>query len=137
MVRTRQLLGQDRTWIVLAYFGLAGVVVALYFHQTEISRQEAARQAADHAKVSQCVQSIPQLRKINRFAEGVKAFHVIVARNARAIVESTPRSDPQYAVRVANYRRILATIPAVSGVHFHIPTVSECELLGSHRKEKQ
>lgn len=131
MTRVAELMARDRTYIVLAYFGLVGVVVALYFHQTEISKQQAERQAAANARVAQCIQSIPNARKINRFIRGVQEFHRVAAMNSRATVQSTPTSDPQYKTRLANYMRIRATVADVSGVHFHVPTVAECRTLGS------
>lgn len=129
-IRTRHILNGDRIWILIAYFWLAAVVVALYFHQTEISKQEAARQAETQAKIAQCIQSIPSLRKIDRFVHGVREFHVIVALNSKAIVDSTPKTDPQYTVRVANYRRIRNTVADVSGVKFTVPTVAQCRKSG-------
>ena len=121
------MLQNDRTWIVIAYFGLAGVVVALYFHQTEISRSESARSAANHAKVAQCIQSVPELRKINRFVRGVYTFHRIIAENSKFSLDATPKSSPMYQVRLRNYRRVKQTVLDVSGVRFHVPTRAECD----------
>jgi hypothetical protein len=130
MGRTRRVLQGYAFWIFLAYVGLVGVVVALYFHQTEIGRAEAARQAAARARVAQCVQSIPELQHINRFISGVQQLHEVIAENSRQTLMSTPKTDPQYRVRLANYRRVAATVEAVSQVKFPIPTVAECVALG-------
>lgn len=130
MGRTRRVLQGYAFWIFLAYVGLVGVVVALYFHQTEIGRAEAARQAAARARVAQCVQSIPELEHINRFIAGVQELHEVLAENSRRILATTPKTDPQYRVRLANYRRVAATVSAVSQVKFTIPTKAECVALG-------
>lgn len=126
-----RVLQDDRIWIVIAYFGLAAVIVVLYFHQTEIGKQEATRTAERQASVTQCIRSIPQLTKVQRFIEGVQVFHKAAAMNALATLQATPKTDPQYGVRLENYRRIEATVAAVSGVRFRIPTRAECERLGA------
>lgn len=130
--RLRLYLSDWRPWTTVAYLGLVGVVVALYFHQTEIGKQEATREAERQARVAQCVGAIPQLRKTQRFLEGVREFHRVAAMNSKATLDATPKTDPQYQVRLQNYRRIAATVADVSGLSFHIPTVGECQRLGNN-----
>lgn len=149
--RARYALSDWHFWVIVAYLGLVGVVVALYFVNDKTSkasvalaRQTAVRQAAVIAdrkaataarklKVTQCMDSRKpgsNLRRINGFLHGVQVFHEIIATNNRAIVESTPTSDPTYQVRLNNYRRILRTVKDVSGVSFPIPSVADCKRLG-------
>ncbi len=86
----------------------------------------AEKHAASHTRVEQCLASIPTLRKVNRFVHGVQTLHLVLARNARQTLLSTTRSDPLYRARLESYQRIRATVPAVSVIHFTIPTRRQC-----------
>jgi len=144
----RGLFSDLRVWILIAYVGLAALVVGLYVvntrtarANTRVAKEAAVRQAerlasakagtlARKLKEAQCLQSRPQLRKINAFAAGVEELARILYANSQELVSATPPSDGQYQVRLRNSRRIARTVPAVSGIHFHVPTTAECHRLG-------
>lgn len=141
MTRTVRKLDNWKVWVGVAYFGLALTVVWLFFLnqsqsrvQAHQARDEAVRTAeADSAAVAQrtqCLASIPSLGRINRFVAGVKDLHSVLERNSHAVFLATPKDDPAYAVRKANWLRVKSTVSKVSGVHFPVPTVKQCKALG-------
>lgn len=144
----RGWLSEWRFWMTIAYIGLAALVVALFAVNARTSRANAvvAREAAIHQaeasatkkaealgrklKVAQCVEGRPQLKKINTFAVGVSELARILYENTSEVLAATAPTDSQYQVRLQNTRRIARTVPAVSGIHFHVPTIAECNRLG-------
>lgn len=136
--RLRNHLDDFNFWIGIAYFGLVLVVIALFFLNERTAHTE-AKAAAERAAIASrllseaeatyqgCVSSIPQLRRISQHISGVnEGFDTMVA-NARALVESTPKSDPQYPVRLANLLRISSAQQDVAAIReLHVPTVKEC-----------
>lgn len=143
----RWMLSSIAFWLVLAYFGLAAVVVGLYFVERQtarasanVAKQAAIRQAeasahrreaaaAAQARVNQCLASRAELARINRFVHAVKDTHQVLTENSLALLRATPKTDPQYMIRLRNYRRIAATIPTITAVHFDVPTVPYCHSL--------
>lgn len=127
-------------WVVVAYFGLALVVVALFFINQKTSaniKRTAADEAAHsseiianaRARYGDCVASIPELEKINRFVRGVQALHIAQELNSREALRATEPTDPLYPVRVASYRRFKEAADLVAGVRFSVPTRSTCAAL--------
>jgi hypothetical protein len=124
-------------WVGIAYFGLVVTVVWLFFlnqKQSHVSakqaRDEAVRiaesDAAAKSQRAQCVASIPTLTKINSFVHGVQTLHSVLAQNSKAVLDATPKDDPDYRVRKANWLRVKGTLTAVSGIHFPVPTKKQC-----------
>jgi hypothetical protein len=128
-------------WVGVAYFGLACVVVALYFVNGRTSRAAAhvARDEAVHqseiaagrqAALTQCLASIPELTKINGFVESVQAIRDALQENSEALLTTTPRGSLLYQVRKASLRRIRATAKQIEAVHFTVPTIAQCRARG-------
>lgn len=138
MSRLRPTLDTFNFWIGVAYFGLVAVVVALYFINNTTSRY-IARTAADEAKhaaeissnaqnrYQECLGSIPELTKINRFVGGVQELHVAQEHAALNLLKITPKGGPMYRVRYENYLRFKSAADKVKGVQFHVPTVHDCD----------
>jgi dTDP-4-amino-4,6-dideoxygalactose transaminase len=144
----RGLLSEWHFWMVIAYIGLAMLVVALFvvnartaranarvakeaaIHQAETSASAKATALGKRLKVSQCIAGRPQLAKIDRFTDGVSELAHILYENTSEVLAATVPTDSQYQVRLQNTRRIARTVPAVSGIHFHVPTIAECRRLG-------
>jgi hypothetical protein len=137
----REFLSSWWFWVGVAYFGLACVVVALYFINGRTSRAAAhvARDEAVHqseiaagrqAALTQCLASRPELRKINGFVGSVQLIRDALESNNRAVLEETPATSPAYTVRAANLQRIRATARQIEAVHFTVPTVAQCKERG-------
>lgn len=141
-------------WLLVAFVG-AGVALTLSVsshndavtarQNAAIARQIAngeriARLAADaaalKAKREACIAAIPQLRKIAAFVTAVKAFHAAAAANAHRLLLATPRTSPVYELRLKNYRTLDSTVPPVAAVHFHVPTVAECNAIGTVKPKR-
>ena len=141
MTRTVRKLDNWRFWVGIAYFGLAVVVVWLFFLNQSTSKTQ-ARQARDEAvrvaeidsaqtaQRQQCLASIPTLRRINGFVAGVSDLHMALEENAKAVLDATPKTDRQHRVRLDNWLRIKRTVNEVSGVHFPVPTLKQCHARG-------
>lgn len=136
----RPTLDSFNFWIGVAYLGLAAVVVVLFILNQRSSdniRRTAADEAAHSAEIvsaarsryQQCVGSIPELAKINRFIRGVQLLHIAQEQNALAVLKVTPRHDPTYMARYQSYLRFKAAADKVKGVHFDVATVAECRAL--------
>jgi hypothetical protein len=138
---TREFLSSWWFWVGVAYFGLACVVVALYFVNGRTSRAAAhvARDEAVHqseiaagrqAALTQCLASIPELTKINGFVDSVQAIRDALQENGESLLATTPPDSPLYAVRLTSLRRIRATAKRIEAVHFTVPTIPQCRARG-------
>lgn len=135
--RVRCALDDIRLWVFLACAGVIFSIVALYFVNGRTARAVAlqtsarvlaqteakARAAADYTA---CVVSIPNLHRINRFVNGVQAFHEASLENARALHRVTPRGSFLWVQQKKNITRIGPTVTDVSGIRFPVPTVTAC-----------
>lgn len=125
-------------WVAVAYFGLVGVVVALYFlngrtarAQADNARAEAVRiaeqRSAAESAFSRCIESIVPTKRVSTHVIGVnEAFGVLLAnsiRNHRATPPSTPQYDAQ-EVNIRNLRKAIRKVAAVKS--FPAPTAEEC-----------
>ena len=99
----RGRLDNWRLWVGVAYFGLAAVVVALFFVNQRTQRAIADQQRAAGVHTAEivanatsqyhlCLASIPELREINAFVAGVKVVHDTLLANSEALLAKTPRS---------------------------------------------
>lgn len=136
----RRRLDKPDVWTVIAYFGLAAVVVGLFFvnQQTQKTvshqaRDEAIRVAqikgSAAANYTACIKSIPELRKISTHLAGVNQLADVLVTNGEAVLEATPRSDPQYPIRHANLVRLLRSREKIGAVRaLPVPTRTDCLL---------
>jgi hypothetical protein len=140
MSRVRRRMDTWAFWVGIAYFGLALVVLSLFFVNQKTSRnirRTAADEAAHTAEIvanartryTSCISSIPELAKINRFIHGVQDLHRAQEDAAKAILDNTGPADPLYRIRVKNYWRFKHAADAVAGVNFRVPTRETCRQL--------
>ena len=136
----RGRLDNWKFWVGVAYFGLAAVVVALFFVNQRTQRAIADQQRAAGVHTAEivanatsqyhlCLASIPELREINAFVAGVKVVHDTLLANSEALLAKTPRSSPLYAVRLRSLLRLRRAARAAARVKFHIPTEAGCKAL--------
>ncbi len=143
--RLRDWLDDWRVWVAVAYFGLAALVVSLYFVNSRTSRTLAI-QAATAAQVRvektaqvnadyrACIVSIPQLKRVNQFVHGVQELHLTLLENSVANHKATPPGSALYRQQVVNIARLRRTVHSVSGVSFPVPTLKDCETQRRQRR---
>lgn len=137
--RWRQRLDNIYFWLGVAYFALVAITVWLAF-VSQSNAQTAARQAkaeairiaeqrsAAESAYRRCIEGRAPTLRVSRHVAGVNAAFEVLLRNSRAVLEATPKDDPQFTVRRANYRRFKAALADVAAVRsFPVPTVSECK----------
>lgn len=144
----RPTLDTFNFWVGIAYFGLAAVVVALYFVNQDTARNisrttaDEARHAAEissnaTSRYQECLGSIPELRSINRFIDGAATVDKALVENSQANLTATPKTSPLYAVRIANLRRLENAEAAAYQVRFPIPTRADCAALRARLLSQQ
>lgn len=144
----RRILDTWQFWIGVAYFGLVCVVVALWIGFSRVSTDQARTeriQAARHADIvanadaqyQQCVKSIPTLRRVDGFLEGVREVHHILLVNSEASHQATPPGSALYQTQKRNIERLRDAFKKVNGVKFPIPTHSSCVALRNRLEAKQ
>lgn len=125
-------------WSGVAYFGLAALVVGLYF-VNQSTQHAVARQARDEAtraaetvsnaqgRYQACVASIPQLTKIDAFIEGnQEGWHILIT-NSRTNLAIAPKGTAVHAQRAANLARIVKASRKIDEPKkFPVPTVEQC-----------
>lgn len=137
MDNARKYLSDWRTWIGIAYFGLVAVVVALGVYNSRLNdniRETARISAARDAEIrmntvtrrQQCLQSIPSLKKINMFLEGVRNAHEVLLINAKAALDQTSPSDRLYRLRKESLERLKKASADVEIPAFPVPTKKKC-----------
>lgn len=138
--RLRPTLDSFNFWVCVCLFGIIALVVAVFFlnqRTTDNIRRTAADEAIHATEINssaknhyqECVGSIPELRKINRFVRGVQELHIAQERNALAVLKVTDRHDPLYMARYQSYLRFKAAADKVKGVRFTVPTKASCKAL--------
>lgn len=135
--RTRRFFEPSRPWNIMFLIAIGVIVGYGWMINSRTIRDEAIRaseaQSAKTAAVARCVESRPLLRKFSRHVRGVNEFTLTIVGNSEAVLEQTPRSDPQHDVRSANLRRLINArnkIAALPG--FPVPTLSECRDRGNN-----
>lgn len=122
-------------WMVIAYFAIAWTIAWLALVYSRTLRDEAIREAearsAREAAVARCLESRPQTARVSQFVQGVNEGFTILVLNSAAVLNQTPRSDPQYRIRKANLRRLIAAREKVLAIKaFPVPSVAECRQRG-------
>lgn len=130
-VNVRALLSHWGPWMVVAYVGLVGVVVYGYTLNARTLRDEAIREAesmsAKDSAVARCLASRPILARFSTHVKGVNDLSHAIVQNSAAIIRTTPTSDPQYRVRVANLKRLVRANDKITAIdRLAVPTVAEC-----------
>lgn len=119
--------------MIVAYLGLAALVVYGWTINARTLQEEARRKAAETATVQACILSRPQVANVSRFVQGVNELALAIVENNAATVEFTPRSSPMYAVRRANLLRIIRARENVKAIsRFPVPTVAQCRGRAEH-----
>ena len=127
----------------VAYFGLVCVTVALWVgfgrlsadqvRTAQVVSERRAEVAANaNAQYQQCVQSIPQLTKINRFIRGVQHEHSTLLKNSLASHAATPTDSALWQAQVKNIARLREANNEVKNVRFKIQTQASCIELRRH-----
>lgn len=121
-------------WLAISVAWLGVVVVATlgYAINARTLRDEAIRTAeansAREAAVARCMASRPQLLAISRHVDGVNDLATILVKNSAALVDATPKWNPDYKVRLRNLRRIVRAREKVKAISsFPVPTKAECQ----------
>lgn len=119
--------------MMIAYLGLAAFGLLLWHNQNATTRVIAERQADISANAAaqytQCVKSIPQLRRINRFLHGVQIEHETLLQNSILAHKAQPRGTRLWHTQVGNIRRLRIANEAVQGITFPIPSLHRCKRL--------
>lgn len=111
-------------WMVLAYviivvFGLVG------YKEHEGTLKRDTVRAAD---IDRCKEQRPLLLRFRKHVKGVNALANTLVLNSQAVVDATPRGDPQLEVRRTNRDRIEDARDQIAALRgFPVPTVAECE----------
>lgn len=144
-INLRERLSEWRFWMVVAYVGLGTVLLSLVVVNARTSRAT-ERVAGDEAihqaeiennrklAIQQCLDSIPQLKKINEFALAEKAIADVLLANSIAVVKATPTDDPSYQIRLHNLQRLRPTVPAIEAIQFPVPTEKQCRSRGATKR---
>ena len=130
----RERLDNWRLWVGVAYFGLAAVVVALFFINRDISRQQADSAAkarsASATQVRSCVDAVRNKPDVDGLLDAIRfniadRITVTVAAN-----EAAAADDPLTNVRASSLTRLhdkLDKLDAfIAKVNDRTPTRSEC-----------
>lgn len=124
MRQTLRVFNHWGPWMVIAYFGIVAVIVTLFTLNSNTIKQDAAHQAT----VARCLSSRPTLLRFQTHIKGVGELAHVLVTNSRKLLEETPRSDPQHAVRKANLHRIAKARKKIDALPtFHVPSVAECK----------
>lgn len=114
-------------WLVVAYFGIAALVVGLWFVSIRISHEQTKRAAADEARTEACIHSIPQIRRFDEHVRGVNQLADVLVQNSAALTAATPKSDPTYRTRKENLTRMIDAQAKIAELaEVSVPTVSDC-----------
>lgn len=81
----RTILDSWQFWVGVAYFGLAGCVVALFLLYSDQSKDDASRAAADSARVIECRQQVETAPAV---IELVNSIELIVTNQIAATVDA-------------------------------------------------
>lgn len=137
--RVRELFSHFAPWMIVAYIGLAAMTLAGWNLSARIAQdeaqtariqavREAETRAAKDAAIARCLSSRPQLRRVSEFVGGVNDGFTILVLNSAAVLNQTPRSDPQYQIRKANLHRLIRAREKVLAIKaFPVPTVAQCK----------
>lgn len=85
------------------------------------------RDSFHSAEVARCMASRPVLQKFSTHVKGVNRVTKILVVNSAALLEQTPKSDPQHDVRKANLIRLIYAredVKALPGLP--VPTRAQC-----------
>lgn len=134
----RNTLDSHVFWLVVFGLAVSGLAIWAYINTQSIANAQ-ARQTRDEAiKAAQiqssaqsayqsCIQSRPELRRLSLHVAGVNEMAETLVENSRAVAESTPTYDPQYAVRVANLHRLERAARKIAAIKsLPAPSLAEC-----------
>lgn len=131
--RLIRFLDNWKTWVLIAYLGLASFGIWLYQTRSATSDVIAQRKADARANAltqyTSCLRSIPILRESQRFVRGVQEVHNVLVENAVATHRATPPGTAVYRAQVRNLRRLRIAALDVQGLSFHPPTIAKCKAL--------
>jgi len=130
----RDRIDNWRFWVGIAYFGLAAVVVALFFLNRDISKQQAESaaksRAATAAQVRSCADAVRNKPDVDGLLDAIRfniADRITVTVAAQ---EAAPPSDPLIVVRQASLDRLHQKLDAldtfIAKVADRTPTKQKC-----------
>ncbi len=130
----RNRLDSWEWWVGVAYFALAGVIVALFFLNARTTRSvahtaklEAIREAETQTTYQTCLASIPEFHRLSRHVAGVNHLAETLVKNSEAAIRAAPPGDPLMASRKANLKRLKTATAEIAAVTaFPAQTVAEC-----------
>lgn len=126
-----------RPWVTIAYFGLVGTVVALFFLFSKTNREESARQAvkhsADQAKVTACAASARSAPVLEEVLRSIRNLATNSLLTNEAALDATPANDPLTIPReqsVIRAKKAQAALGAfLARVKARTPTLASCRAL--------
>lgn len=119
-------------WIMVLCLGNGILIGAAYYAVGKILQEDAKRREASAAVVQACLQSRPQIRRVSKFVQGTNQLALALVENSAAVLDATPKTDPQHEVRQKNLLRIIRARENVKAISsFPVPTRSECRARGS------
>lgn len=132
-------------WVIIFMVGGIGIIVwtlTIYRGQTHeaAARSRAQLQAAAihtaeidanaQSRYQACVDSIPQLTKIDAFIEGTQEGWHILITNSRVNRDTAPKGSATYRKRDANLNRIIRAAAKIDEASaFPVPTLKQCKAL--------
>lgn len=138
-VRARHFLDNWKLWVGIAYFGMATMVVALFFLNRDISREQAKSAAESRsqsvAAVNNCYEAIRNAPSVRGLLAAIElAPRNSIEANEAAIAASDP-GDPLIAVRKASVvrsQKALATVQRSRRKYEKtIPSQAKCDALAT------
>lgn len=130
-----------RNWRVIV-FGSALIAITVW--NITISSDQAktaAKQARDEAahlteiignadsRYDLCIASIPFTIKLNAFIEGDRVVRNTLVRNAKSLLDATPKGTRTYAIRRENWLHLLIARAEAFQVKIPVPTKLGCRKL--------
>lgn len=114
-------------WAVLPYVVLCFVVFWLHNVSERQLRVDAKVQATADSGYLACTQSIPVLKKLTKFVEGVNELGENSVTNAKQALDATPEDSVMYPSRHSAFIRNRAAYRKISKVKkLPVPTEESC-----------
>lgn len=134
----RKMFSSLGYWLLFAYFVLAALSVVLFYENGRTTRalirtgnlEQENRlkiEAGAQAAYTSCISSIPLAIKVNKFAEAELDQHNTLVKNSQSVIDVTPKSDPQYKVKISNLNKLKEDGPNIAAIHFPVQTVKSCK----------
>lgn len=128
--RIRTFLDNWRWWVGVAYFGLAGCVLALAMLFMSQSRSETDRRVGDTATVLECLQRVSRVPSTLQVVAALEQSILNQIQTTREAINADPESSLAQ-VRVDSLKRLTVALSQVSAFRKSVvetaPSRSNCE----------